>query len=479
MNRLVYLYELDSVRNSDKEIERAEKALCEQIVVQGDTVVLSFNQLTDSDGFLHFLKQDDTYQWILELFRSGALKVSRFGKYRTPSQYVQGAIETCLEDTTEGNSKFLFSGIPVKSTDKELLRSMLNALRYNALDFMYEEQERFEALYEEAKNTEEVAIIQRMKRKLDNFPFLIRYVNLLIRMSLETLACNPPKTGEKHNFTYYMDKMLALDYKSVAETEGIADVDFVSFAEEAVIILKEMYNRYDEKNREKRSVWIDDINKEYKAEYDIIRSSPSMAIAMIDMCYNYTIEDSILNVSKRYDDSVEGDFERDYIHNLYGYWDDIVEEIHKLTKDNDTSKKNAKVTMPLETTAGVVQSISREENPELGVITKENQEREKQLWKKKITWNVTRNIFFAIMYILLFVIIQMLMGKLENWVMGFVELPGVISDILSIVVFGIIGSKVDEKTNVPDITASFTNIKKNRQYAKEVSEIRKGTWGKK
>ena len=46
MKRLVYLYELDSVRNSKKEIVLGQQALFEEIV-KGNTVVLSYNQLTD------------------------------------------------------------------------------------------------------------------------------------------------------------------------------------------------------------------------------------------------------------------------------------------------------------------------------------------------------------------------------------------------------------------------------------------------
>lgn len=52
MRKQVYLFELDSVRNSKAEIERAQKALFEEIILNGNSVVLSFNQLADSRGFL-------------------------------------------------------------------------------------------------------------------------------------------------------------------------------------------------------------------------------------------------------------------------------------------------------------------------------------------------------------------------------------------------------------------------------------------
>ena len=52
MNKLVYLFELDSVRKSKKEIIKAQKALYEEIVLNGNIVVMTMNQLSDSLGFL-------------------------------------------------------------------------------------------------------------------------------------------------------------------------------------------------------------------------------------------------------------------------------------------------------------------------------------------------------------------------------------------------------------------------------------------
>lgn len=51
MDELVYLFELDSVRNSPQEILRAQWAMFREVALKGNRVVLSFNQLTDSEGF--------------------------------------------------------------------------------------------------------------------------------------------------------------------------------------------------------------------------------------------------------------------------------------------------------------------------------------------------------------------------------------------------------------------------------------------
>ena len=84
MKRFVYLYELDSVRNSSQEIQRGQDALFEEIVKKGNTVVLSFNQLTDSEAFLCAIRDEKMYEQMVTLFIQGALKISRYGNVRTP-----------------------------------------------------------------------------------------------------------------------------------------------------------------------------------------------------------------------------------------------------------------------------------------------------------------------------------------------------------------------------------------------------------
>lgn len=55
MRRFVYLFELDSVRNSKKEIQKGQQALFEEIVKKGNTVVLSFKPI---DGLRSFFVCD-------------------------------------------------------------------------------------------------------------------------------------------------------------------------------------------------------------------------------------------------------------------------------------------------------------------------------------------------------------------------------------------------------------------------------------
>lgn len=152
MDELVYLFELDSVRNSPQEILRAQWAMFREVALKGNRVVLSFNQLTDSEGFLCGVRDPKLYPHLAALFEMGVLKYSRFapGSYgkpvddaalrrelsscrsehaplfqagvlkaydplpsrapqrilRTASHYIQNGVDQCLSDT---KGRFLFS----------------------------------------------------------------------------------------------------------------------------------------------------------------------------------------------------------------------------------------------------------------------------------------------------------------------------------------------------------------------------------
>ncbi|MDD3403512.1 MAG: hypothetical protein PHQ72_09180 [Hespellia sp.] len=126
----VYLFELDSVRNFHSEIMIGQNALYEEIVKNGNTVVLSMNQLTDSRSFLSLLHEEKSFESIIKLFKMGAMKVSLYGNKRTASQYIQEAIQKRVEVESDA---FIFSGLPVRCNDSEILHMIRHALQYSDL----------------------------------------------------------------------------------------------------------------------------------------------------------------------------------------------------------------------------------------------------------------------------------------------------------------------------------------------------------
>ena len=55
MKKQVFLFELDSVRKTDDEIIVGQKTLYDEIVRNGNIVVLTYNQLIDSRAFFSLL----------------------------------------------------------------------------------------------------------------------------------------------------------------------------------------------------------------------------------------------------------------------------------------------------------------------------------------------------------------------------------------------------------------------------------------
>ena len=134
MNKSVYLYELDSVRNSKEEIQYAQEQMFWEIILNGNQVILTMNQLADSRAFLAAIENENTFEPFFELCQMGVIRISQYGTLRTPSQYFQGKIEEFLkkaEKTESEKSAFIYSGVPVAHDDAVMLRQLLKALRYS------------------------------------------------------------------------------------------------------------------------------------------------------------------------------------------------------------------------------------------------------------------------------------------------------------------------------------------------------------
>lgn len=231
LKKRVYLFELDSVRMSDADVIAGQWALYREIVVNGNVVVLTFNQLVDSRGFLSLLTGpipqsdeeeqelqsrrmcnsgedgDTPYgQALMDLFRARAIRISQFGSLRTISQYLLNAIED--------DKHFVYSALPLKYRQKRLTALVQRCLRYSDLSelhgyFSVERQHDCSAalrrLFAEvddqgnviepmAEPGKEDELAQRQKRILRNLYALLKTV---IRLStMDYIYINPRDPDE-------------------------------------------------------------------------------------------------------------------------------------------------------------------------------------------------------------------------------------------------------------------------------------------
>lgn len=190
----VYLPELDSVRNSDTEILEGQEALWREIVHNGHSVVLSFNQLTDSLSFLSLVKDEKTFPSILALIQKGAIKVNLFGSTRTPSQYVQESIDKCIVDI---DNTFLFSGLPFKAEETDILSLLAKSLRVSDPSLLQPAGDS-NAEYNKLINNNKVVVNNVVQERHPNLEMhlseTVRFVKMILAMSSAETALNPPKS---------------------------------------------------------------------------------------------------------------------------------------------------------------------------------------------------------------------------------------------------------------------------------------------
>lgn len=329
----IYLFELDSVRNSKKEIEIGQQTLFEEIVKNGNTVILSFNQFADSVAFLSSIRNEKIYPSILSLFKFGSIKISKYkigeSIIGTPSQYIQRGIEKCIK---EGNDAFLFSSIPVKIEEEALLNFILNALRFSdpfiLKDLLEKKTEMLNSLSLDETTNEYKNILNDVKR----LEYIYRYVKLILEISAMEIAMHPPKISEKI-FTDYLDKVFSFihdqrptSFKNILEQKGLYQTfnDAVSLLESLKV---KMQNENKEENYlQNRSNWVLQWNELESCELH------SMAEAIVDLCYNYVVEDSISEVSKHYTKLEAENFQNEFANRLIEYWESQISRDHKFMK---------------------------------------------------------------------------------------------------------------------------------------------------
>lgn len=444
MKRLVYLYELDSVRNSQKEIEIGQQALFEEIVKKGNTVVLSYNQLADSEAFLYAVKNPDTYGEILKLFSLGVLKVSRYGEITTPSKYIQNAIEKC--NAPDPNS-FLFSGLPVRCTEKELLAEIQKALQYSDTEIL-------KTLCDKANKTKE-------KKRLE---YIRRFVQMILIMSLDSSSGNPAKTSPKKSFTEFLE----LIYSVIAQNNITKQYPSMPAA---IKILKDI--EADIRNTpdgnaliQNRTIWISRINNLENTE------AACLAEAIIDLCYNYTVEDSIYNVSKRYN-SNSTSFQYDFLKCLEDYWAIYQEDRHIFhTGDNDTPQMYEIPLPPWDTAIRIIAEDQKLEKHRktafpspTGTLCEMNCTKEQKLWNKHIAHQMLSRLKTAFIYIFVFCGINYIMGLIQENFLGLFN-SLILNEIIQVcgttvfatIIFGIIGSLISKWFHLPDILESVQSI---------------------
>lgn len=483
MNKLVYLHELDSVRNTPEEILRGQQAMYNEIVGNGNCVVLTYNQFTDSKAFLCAVKNDEQYQHILELFRKGYIKLSNFVMTEfeedetgaiiekkidiyTPSQYIQHA----LEKNKNKKQTFIFSGMKLERDEIELMEIMGDALRYSNTSVF----DRYEAKSDEDK---------------DRVDELVKYTRMLLAISVEDLAYNPIKHEKQMTLQELMTFLLDTQWNEYWEQ----DLEFGKLFKTAIEILKETERQLLAGQKNARSNWLKVLYN--KNETDEVK----LAEAIVHLAYNYVVEDSIANVAKHYDDSQGmNDLVKDFVHRITIFWAEHTKDgLHNLHKPSNTMDKsewnkilswesfpNWETAVRVTDKREYVKLQEKENEVQNGEVKQyeDNYDTERRQWKRNLVKTIFLQIIIAFVYIICIHLLNYLTDLIEQGVdivFSFVGLglhPAftILSNlVIYTVLLGVLSSYMSKIFSLPDILENIDDIVNSFKDIKNVCITKK------
>ena len=310
MNRLVYLFELDSAKTSRHDAEKAEKAIFNEIIKNGNRVVLSMNQFVDSKVMTAAVQDEKGFKYVKRLFDNGMLKVALFADVYSVSQYVQDAVDKCL---AKGGDSFVFNTLPIKCDERELLLEVKNALKYNDLSAI---NRRLDVEFMELRREEDLEKRSEIIENVRRLKTAVRFLTLVLKLGAGTKGTTLPKATEGRSFLEFMS--VAMDTLKKAsfrrrDVNGCKDAVYERL--QSVVDYFEC-EKMSEKQRNRRSNWIKQLTADGRDD-----ELTAFAVEIVNMCYNYAVQDSISGVSKQYDDDNFAEtFRFDFIRRVNSYW---------------------------------------------------------------------------------------------------------------------------------------------------------------
>lgn len=450
MNKLVYLFELDSVKKYSRENIKSKSkgkknngvlatpgvnALFSEIINKGNTVVITMNQLTDSQFIKEMLLDDVAYFSLLELFKLGAIRLSLYDKMCTASQYVQHSLEKCYAS----ENGFIFSNLPIDSSNKELILKVIYALQYSNLSELKE-------------------LAEDKDCNSADYLMVYRFVKMILQLSVNETSNIKPKQAPKMGFKEFYDKItdILLEYTFKNETINLRIKQALKFLKEKEKIVK-----------------VDSFNRSSFYISSPLLEEEIVANEIINLCYNYTVEDSINGVSKHYDNWKDGEFsfKSDLINRIALFFDNRENELPKKT----ISKK--KWEMAIRFAKHKKSLKTKDEN--LGCLYEKDLRWDKIKWITSVFKKTLKGFVVALGYILVFCLISLGLSFLENkfsfslsntlfknkQYLSWININFILSSIISIVALSFVESFINifikkfNKQGLPSILDSLLNIR--------------------
>ncbi len=264
-NKLVYLFELDSVRKSDEECRKGQEALFKELM-KGNIVALSYNQVSSliMIDLLDIWQEKQTKKPILNLCKEGRICVS---------QYKQLTLIDYITKNLEPNGPFfIFSCLYfLNDLDKEhpIFAYMQGVLHHSLPKLM-------------PKQIEETYGFNKQQSNM-----IYDYINTMINLTQEIKHIDKAD-HELKNLYYYIDTVI----KAVRDNDSVEIPQDV--IQTAIAYLEQSMNCPANQTRSA-------LQKELKSIDNSAIQSVNFARAILDISYNYQVERSIRGITVTHD----------------------------------------------------------------------------------------------------------------------------------------------------------------------------------
>ncbi|MBQ8804715.1 MAG: hypothetical protein IJZ53_13895 [Tyzzerella sp.] len=497
MKKLVYLHELDSVRTSNAGISRGLECLFEEVVKNGNYVAVSMNQLADSKIFFSAIQDKENYNHILRLFEKGVIRISRYmtseGEIRTPSQYMLQSLNKNISSVEKQNDiearedSFITSALPIKHNDKEMLKIMRDAIMFSDPDSI-------------RAKCKDISFGTTIEKKNEIVEYLCTYVSFILSISKMQLAGNPPKKEKAFDYGKFMVELKNFDVSKWFSGEEelcriYTNVLTKTDLENKKTILELAGAYAAKKHINNRSNWhnyfsLDDENDNAIKHFGTVLQEDELLFAemLVDLCYNYTVEESITNISLHYRSFEDKEsLHADIKERILQYWGEIKSGIYTPRTEEITEyipyPRDAKHA-GWDTSSRVILEEASAGNAE---VYEDHYQKEKKVWTRKLRWTIIKNLAIAILYIVIFCVSDVVTGYIQDFISVLLSKQIANNPLFDIVLnigvfvflFSIVNSRLAQWINLPDILESVRAIKLSIKDSVVVRRIKERAYRRK
>lgn len=275
IDNLIYLFELDSVRKSERECIEAQKALFKEIM-SGNIVVLSYNQISSLAMFdlLDIYQNQHTRKPVLKLLDEGRIQVSQYG--------TDTVIDYITKSLKPDGPFFIFSNLYFLNRlgkDDPVYR-MMDSVLHNTMTLP------------SIRDLEQDYFLEtRYARKLHEYMDIMTDVVKRIKPVKRT-----EDTPTSNDLYYYIQTAInaSKKYCNIPENSEIDSAPFYEIVEKGTALLEMSMTTSPQKTRSS-------LQKELQTPGNNDTKAICFARAVLDISYNYQVQYSISGVTITHD----------------------------------------------------------------------------------------------------------------------------------------------------------------------------------